>query len=407
MRTLSQKTLNNLIFGRLVLMICVQILVFVLAMISTKMTSQDLDVITLVNIAAITSCVAMLNSARKGLSSIFQNTLIMLFDALYLSLLILISGRSCSPFIVILPMYIFFSSISLRMIGVIFSTTISVILVMGESIFSSSQTCPFNTSLTTASIIILFALLSNYIVSKEDKRAKKEQDKANALAVTKDKLLDNVVSILAHEIKNPVSSLAGVSDLIKADDNILNIPEQKQKLLGIITRETSRLANLTEEFLIYSGSEKRRNERIDIDALINICCESIRAHKDFLEKELELSVHSENSPNITYGDFQRLEQAFTNILINAVQACNSKGTITCFISSTKEEIITTITNDGERIPQHLIDRIFSPFFTTKDKGTGLGLAIVKNIIHAHDGKIHIESSDSDTSFRITFPKRDH
>jgi signal transduction histidine kinase len=223
-----------------------------------------------------------------------------------------------------------------------------------------------------------------------------------AKASDKEVLLNSVVSVLAHEIKNPVSSLAGVADLIRSDAHILNKPEERQKLLGIIDRETSRLANLTEEFLVYSGSEKRRNERIEIDALLQICCESTKAQKVFIDKDLSLKFNSENGPHIIYGDSQRLEQAFPNILVNAAQACADGGIIDCTVTGSGSDIFVTISNDGEKIPHHVLEKIFDPFFTTKDRGTGLGLAIAKNIINAHEGEIQVQSTESETSFKMRF-----
>jgi signal transduction histidine kinase len=402
MKTLSQNTLSHLIFGRITIIIFTQVLVFMYAVMWNRMSAQELDIATMVNLCAIMSCVAMLNAARKGFSSIYQNILILLFDTLYVSLLILISGKSCSPFIILLPLYIFFSTLSLKTIGAIFTTVVSVLLVIGEKLFVLPQACPSMSNTTTASIIILFALLSDHIVRRENNRKKVLINEDKAKASDKAALLDNVVSVLAHEIKNPVSSLAGVSDLIKSDENILNNPDQRQKLLGIIERETTRLANLTEEFLIYSGSEKRRNERVEIDALIQTCCESVRAHKDFIDRNINLSFHSEKGPHITYGDFHRLGQVFTNILINAIQACGNNGEVKCSVTSDDKEITATIFNNGTKIPQHLVSRIFDPFFTTRDKGTGLGLAIAKNIIKAHNGNIQVQSTESETSFKMRF-----
>jgi len=244
--------------------------------------------------------------------------------------------------------------------------------------------------------------LSDYVVRRERKRKKAQQEEIKKRTSDKAILLDNVVSILAHEIKNPVSSLAGVADLIRSDQKMLDNPKQRQKLLGIIDREAIRLTNLTEEFLIYSGSEKRRNERIELDALIQICCDSVRAQKDFADKNITLSFNSQNGPHITYGDFHRLEQVFTNILINSIQACPSNGKIDCSVVSNNDDITVTIANNGDMIPTLVMEKIFDPFFTTKDKGTGLGLAIVKNIVHAHYGDIQVQSTEAETSFKMRF-----
>ena len=402
MKTLSQQTLNDLIFGRIFIIICAQIVLLLFATTYGNMPAQDLDTATLVNIFAIMSCIAMFNAVRKEFSSIYQSIIVFLFDSLYVFLLIAISGRSCSPFIILLPLYIFFSTLSLKTTGAIISSTLSVVLIFWDKLWPSLQDCYVDKTFITASIIIVFTLLCDSIVRREYKRKNAKFKEIQLRNSEKELLLDNVVSILAHEIKNPVSSLSGVADLIRSDEKMLDNPEQRQKLLGIISREATRLANLTEEFLIYSGSEKRRNERIELDALVQISCESVRAQKDFIDKKITLDFHSQNGPHITYGDFHRLEQAFTNILVNSVQACNENGKTQCNVITNNDEIIVVISNNGEKIPPLVIERMFDPFFTTKDKGTGLGLAIVKNIIKAHDGDIQVQSTDDETSFKMRF-----
>ncbi len=402
MKTLSQQTLNDLIFGRIFVVILAQIAMLLLTTVYGNMPAQDLDIATLVNISAIMSCVAMLNAVRKDFRSIYQSITVFLFDSLYIFLLISISGRSCSPFIILLPLYIFVSTLSLRTTGAIISSILSVILILWGKLWPSLQDCYIDKTFVIASIIIIFALLCDNIVKRDRRRKKALLEEKRSRTSDNAILLDSVVSILAHEIKNPVSSLGGIAELIRSDEKMLDNPEQRQKLLGIIERETNRLANLTEEFLIYSGSEKRRNERIELDALIQICCESVKTQKDFIQKKVSLDFHSQNGPHITYGDLHRLEQVFTNILTNSIQACSENGQVHCKVTSDSDDIVVTISNNGEKIPTLVIERIFDPFFTTKDKGTGLGLAIVKNIIKAHDGDIQVESGDADTSFKMRF-----
>ncbi|MBW2193601.1 MAG: GHKL domain-containing protein, partial [Deltaproteobacteria bacterium] len=86
-----------------------------------------------------------------------------------------------------------------------------------------------------------------------------------------------------------------------------------------------------------------------------------------------------------------LYQAFLNILINAMQAMPQGGIIDVDIRLSNNTLYIYIGDEGEGIPENLIEKIWDPFFTTKDKGTGLGLGIVKNIIEAHHGSITIEN----------------
>jgi signal transduction histidine kinase len=85
-----------------------------------------------------------------------------------------------------------------------------------------------------------------------------------------------------------------------------------------------------------------------------------------------------------------LYQAFLNIFINALQAMPDGGNITIQLQPKEKMMQISFTDQGEGIPEELLEKIWDPYFTTKDKGTGLGLGIVKNIIDAHNGTIQIE-----------------
>lgn len=223
--------------------------------------------------------------------------------------------------------------------------------------------------------------------------------------IEKLKLINKITAILAHEIRNPVSSIAGVAQLIRSDKEVLNNDEQRQKLISIIERESERLTNLVEEFLIYSGSEKRKNEEIILTSLLNSSCDNIRSNKDYTAKNIDLDCKTKDSSFAIKGDLQRMMQAFDNILINAVQASPENGKISISTKEMVEGIYITVSDNGKGISKEAEANIFEPFFTTKEKGTGLGLAIVWNIIKAHGGTIQAyNNTDGGAVFKIFFPK---
>jgi signal transduction histidine kinase len=91
------------------------------------------------------------------------------------------------------------------------------------------------------------------------------------------------------------------------------------------------------------------------------------------------------------GDSVMLYQAFLNILINSVQAMHGGGDIHVRVASSNHTVTVVFEDQGSGIPEDLLEKIWDPFFTTKEKGTGLGLVIVKNIIESHQGRIRIEN----------------
>ena len=115
------------------------------------------------------------------------------------------------------------------------------------------------------------------------------------------------------------------------------------------------------------------------------------------------------------GDPHQFRQLFTNLLVNAFEALSGAGTVRITASALDEDIVRggdqpepmiqiCIADDGPGVPPEVVDRIFSPFFTTKPQGSGLGLAIVRKIVDAHDGRIDVSSrAGAGTTFRVTVP----
>jgi signal transduction histidine kinase len=121
----------------------------------------------------------------------------------------------------------------------------------------------------------------------------------------------------------------------------------------------------------------------------------------------------ENNLPLVEGDLRAMEQIFTNLIANAVQAMRSdetegSGTLAIKIQSLRNSgerpmVEVSVSDTGPGIPDEIRDRIFEPFFTTKPGGTGIGLAIVKRIVTAHKGSISVSSIPGATVFRVYFP----
>jgi signal transduction histidine kinase len=134
---------------------------------------------------------------------------------------------------------------------------------------------------------------------------------------------------------------------------------------------------------------------------------------------IEVTVHVAPDLPMIDGDHHQLSQVFINLVANAFEALEGKGHITitvvtgaiepdpAFTSDTTAStptVVVEVSDDGPGVPEHLADKIFNPFFTTKPQGSGLGLAIVRKIVDAHDGRIDLSSGpQSGTRFRVTLP----
>jgi signal transduction histidine kinase len=125
---------------------------------------------------------------------------------------------------------------------------------------------------------------------------------------------------------------------------------------------------------------------------------------------VEAFFQSEIAAPMVFGDARMLEQVFTNLISNAVDALGTrgKGTIAVKISQgsmvgNRPQIVITVSDDGPGIPEKVREHIFEPFVTTKSQGTGLGLAITKRIVTAHRGSITLNSFPGGTMFFVNLP----
>ncbi|MBW1840499.1 MAG: GHKL domain-containing protein [Deltaproteobacteria bacterium] len=198
--------------------------------------------------------------------------------------------------------------------------------------------------------------------------------------------LGEMVAAVSHEIRNPLGIISSSAELLKkktsGENTLNNIPD-------IIVEESVRLNHIITDFLNFA---KPRTPGL-IPCRIS---EVLEKNITYLASQIQEQGYSvenqyENDIPEIRADPDMLYQAFLNILINAMQAMPQGGIIDVDIRLSNNTLYIYIGDEGEGIPENLIEKIWDPFFTTKDKGTGLGLGIVKNIIEAHHGSITIEN----------------
>lgn len=209
--------------------------------------------------------------------------------------------------------------------------------------------------------------------------------------------LGGMTSGLAHEIKNPLSTIGLNAQLLAEaiEDSDLD-PDDKHRLvrrIGTLHRETDRLRDILDDFLQFAGELRLHIEPVDLNVLV---AELI----DFLSPQVEregVRLRSELCPGelIMPVDAGRLKQALLNLMLNAVQAM--AGT-----DAAQRELIVRTSTDGADALIHVIDtgggmddatmaRIFEPYFSTKSGGSGLGLPTTRRIVEAHGGRLEVHS----------------
>ena len=211
--------------------------------------------------------------------------------------------------------------------------------------------------------------------------------------------LSEMAADIAHEIRNPLSSIKGASNLLANELKNLNQPKIQEYYM-IITEEIERLNNILTNFQDLTKPLKMEKDSISINEVIQKTVKLAEMGTPNLEIRLEVS----SKLPIVQADASFLKQVFLNLIKNATEACGPGGELVIKTASDPPWIKISFSDDGPGIPPELVDRIFEPFFTTKSRGMGVGLAICQRIIQAHAGRIEVNNRlPRGTQFNIFLP----
>jgi two-component system, NtrC family, sensor histidine kinase PilS len=209
---------------------------------------------------------------------------------------------------------------------------------------------------------------------------------------------------LAHEIRNPLASISGSIQMLKED---FARNETNTKLMQIILRGKDQLEIFLKDFLLIARPAPGIREVLDIRETIREVIESLRCVADWHER-LDVVMSLADEPLYIRANKMEIRQVIWNLIINAVQSMPEGGVLKVEANHVgnggKSEIEIDIGDTGFGIEEQDLQKIFEPFYTTRDTGTGLGLAVVSRIIVAYEGRIHVQSeSGKGTIFTIWIP----
>lgn len=222
----------------------------------------------------------------------------------------------------------------------------------------------------------------------------------------KSAVVGRLASAIAHEIRNPLNYINLTLDHLRAKFAPVEDGKREdfEKLTAQLKAEVARINHQISDFLRYSRPIKLDLQPTDARRVIKDSLRIVEPQAE--EQHIVISlVERENVPQIR-GDAEVLRSVFSNLFINAVQAMEKSGGRLCITVSPDEEFIKIeIADTGVGIPEENLDKIFEPYFSTKETGTGLGLAIVKKIVDDHNGTIAVESKlNEGTKFTVRLPK---
>jgi len=217
-----------------------------------------------------------------------------------------------------------------------------------------------------------------------------------------------MAACIAHEIRNPLNGIEGFSALLARD---FEDSDPRKKLVKNIIQGTKNLNKTVTELLVFARPLKLKLKDHSISEVLDKTLFFVT--EDIKQKGIN-NIRIQKEYNLEKDtvrcDPEKLQQAFLNLCLNAIQSMTCGGDLTVFTrvlgdDYRNEGIQVGIKDSGVGIKKELVHKIFDPFFTTKQEGTGLGLAIVNKIIEAHNGKIFVESIEgSGATFSINLPK---
>lgn len=216
--------------------------------------------------------------------------------------------------------------------------------------------------------------------------------------------LGELSAMLAHEIRNPLGSIRGTAEILRDD---FRPGHPKHEFLEILLKETDRLNRVVEDFLRLSRPIDGERKTCDLSAELRELVTLLGS--DAAARGVRIALEVVDLPSVT-GDPEKLRQAFLNLILNGIQATVAGGTVTvrgAVLPRSGDDgplVELAFADTGAGIPRESIEKIFTPFFTTKEGGTGLGLAITQRIVEGHGGTVTVESEPGQgTTFRVRLP----
>ncbi|WP_110111894.1 ATP-binding protein [Bacillus sp. CGMCC 1.16541] len=231
-----------------------------------------------------------------------------------------------------------------------------------------------------------------------------EQRKIEAIILNSKKLsvIGELAASVAHEIRNPLTSIKGFIQLLKEkhtaqDDHYYHL---------IMEEELNQIEQIVKEFMSLAKQEATPFKQLNIIQLLQdvVCSFQVQDHFHHITFITEFEAQQEL---LIEGQYHKLKQVFIHIMKNSIEAIQSSGHITIKVEETQEnEVIISISDDGCGIDIERVNRIGEPFYTTKERGVGLGLTISNKVINEHFGTFKVTSKRFEgTTVKVALPQK--
>jgi len=206
--------------------------------------------------------------------------------------------------------------------------------------------------------------------------------------------IGEMTASFAHQVRTPLASALLYAAKLERDT------PQRQKTADRIDRRLGDICRMVDDMLSFAAGARRVEEPVSLSMLLH---EVAQEYDERPVDGCEISVTLADPDLVVEANDDALKGVLSNLVENALQACESTGRIELAAMRSKNQVIITVTDNGSGIAQDIQSRIFEPFFTTRPQGTGLGLAVVQSVVTAHGGEVLVDSNDHGTTFALCLP----
>src|ERR1041385_3187007 len=246
-------------------------------------------------------------------------------------------------------------------------------------------------TLTTDVRSVMELLAGQVAIAIDDSRLLAENLRLERELAERERLasLGRMAATVAHEIKNPLSAIKSIAQVMREDENLRN---EYERDLGLIIGETDRLSQSVTQLLSFARKESPAGQPLSVDELVHSVVDLFRANarEQGIALDCEVNVQAE----LAGRSVAAVRDALSNLLLNALQATPQGGTVSLIAVAGSSDLVISIQDSGSGVPLDLRERIWEPFFTTRQRGTGLGLAIVRKRVQEIGGSASLEISQN-------------